>query len=248
MCLVIPVKMNPVLAFEYLFFAVFGQTTHGELKVQTDQPQWTEVLFKLTFGVYMLVSVVVLINLLIAMMSDTYQRIQAQSDIEWKYGLSKLIRNMHRTTTAPSPLNLLTTWTVYFIKLCKQRTAKRKRPSLVHMMGFGRASRLSPRSKMGAKWLAKVKKGQVRPKDSVTLSVVHLSPLGSQLSFNSATRIENVVDWDSIRKKYLVLTGNEPEKEEEKEGKSNEDENEDESGPTASNASTIPATVSNPPT
>lgn len=136
---------------------------------------------------------------------------------------------------------------MYFIKLCKQRTAKRKRPSLVHMMGLQRAGRLSPRSKMGAKWLAKVKKGQVRPKDSVTLSVVHLSPLGSQLSFNSATRIENVVDWDSIRKKYLALTGNEPEKdEEEKEKKGNEDEREDESGPTASNASTIPATVPNP--
>lgn len=103
---------------------------------------------------------------------------------------------------------------------------------------------------MGAKWLAKVKKGQVRPKDSMTLSVVHLSPLGSQLSFNTATRIENVVDWDSIRKKYLALTGNEPEKEEdaEKEGKSDEDENEDEKGQTASNASTIPATtVPNPP-
>ncbi|XP_050446201.1 serine/threonine-protein phosphatase 6 regulatory ankyrin repeat subunit A isoform X1 [Cataglyphis hispanica] len=239
------VKMNPVLAFEYLFFAVFGQTTHGELKVEHNQPQWTSVLFKLTFGVYMLVSVVVLINLLIAMMSDTYQRIQAQSDIEWKYGLSKLIRNMHRTTTAPSPLNLLTTWTVYFIKLCKQRVAKRKRPSLVHMMGLQHAtSRLSPRSKMGAKWLAKVKKGQVRPKDSMTLSVVHLSPLGSQLSFNTATRIENVVDWDSIRKKYLALTGNEPEKEEaEKEEKGEEEENEDEKGQTASNASTIPATT-----
>ncbi|XP_070159697.1 serine/threonine-protein phosphatase 6 regulatory ankyrin repeat subunit B isoform X2 [Polyergus mexicanus] len=237
------VKMNPVLAFEYLFFAVFGQTTHGELKVEHNQPQWTSVLFKLTFGVYMLVSVVVLINLLIAMMSDTYQRIQAQSDIEWKYGLSKLIRNMHRTTTAPSPLNLLTTWTVYFIKLCKQRAAKRKRPSLVHMMGLQHASRLSPRSKMGAKWLAKVKKGQVRPKDSMTLSVVHLSPLGSQLSFNTATRIENVVDWDSIRKKYLALTGNEPEKEEAEKEEKGEEENEDEKGQTASNASTIPATT-----
>lgn len=30
----------------------------------------------MVFGVYMLVSVIVLINLLIAMMSDTYQRIQ----------------------------------------------------------------------------------------------------------------------------------------------------------------------------
>lgn len=62
----------------------------------------------------MLVTTVVLINLLIAMMSDTYQRIQAsisssywrlcshakacnflfqqQSDVEWKFGLAKLIR------------------------------------------------------------------------------------------------------------------------------------------------------------
>lgn len=44
----------------------------------------------------MLVSVIVLINLLIAMMSDTYQSIQSQSDIEWKYGLSKLIRKMQK--------------------------------------------------------------------------------------------------------------------------------------------------------
>ena len=92
----IAVKMTPMLAFEYLFFAVFGQTTHSELKVEVNQPEWTSSLFKLAFGVYMLVAVIVLINLLIAMMSDTYQRIQAQSDIEWKYGLSKLIRNMHR--------------------------------------------------------------------------------------------------------------------------------------------------------
>ncbi|XP_058801376.1 serine/threonine-protein phosphatase 6 regulatory ankyrin repeat subunit A isoform X4 [Phymastichus coffea] len=219
------VKMNPMLAFEYLFFAVFGQTTHSELKVEQQQPEWTSSLFKLAFGIYMLVSVVVLINLLIAMMSDTYQRIQAQSDIEWKYGLSKLIRNMHRTTTAPSPLNLFTTWIVYFIKQCQQRTASKKRPSLVHMMGLQRAGRMSPRSKMGAKWLSKVKKGQVRPnKDSVTLSVVHLSPLGSQLSFNSTTRIESVVDWDAIRKKYLALTGQEPEKEPEKEDNEKEDE------------------------
>lgn len=93
---VFPVRMSPVLAVELLFFAIFGQTTHEQFKVETTQPDWTKVLFKLTFGIYMLVSVVVLINLLIAMMSDTYQRIQAQSDIEWKYGLSKLVRNMHR--------------------------------------------------------------------------------------------------------------------------------------------------------
>lgn len=45
--------------------------------------------------------------------------------------------------------------------------------------------------------------------DSVALSVVHLSPLGSQLSFGqfAATRIETVCDWDAIAKKYRSLFG-----------------------------------------
>ena len=93
----IAVVMWPHHAIELLFFAIFGQTTHDHFSANdSNQPKWTQTFFKIAFGVYMLVSVVVLINLLIAMMSDTYQRIQAQSDIEWKYGLSKLIRNMHR--------------------------------------------------------------------------------------------------------------------------------------------------------
>lgn len=111
-----------------------------------------------------------------------------------------------RTTTAPSPLNLLTTWITYFVKLCKKRfTKKKQRPSLMHLMGGGR---LSPRTRMGAKWLSKIKKNtQVGHKDSVALSVVHLSPLGSQLSFRNAVKIDNVVDWEVVRRKYRDLYG-----------------------------------------
>lgn len=141
-------------------------------------------------GIYMLVSVVVLINLLIAMMSDTYQRIQAQSDIEWKYGLSKLVRNMHRTNTAPSPLNLLTTWMTYLFKHCKKRAAKKQRPSLVRLMGLQRTDALSPRSKMATKWLSKVKKTQVGHKESIALSVVQLSPLA--VNYRSVTLSESI--------------------------------------------------------
>lgn len=82
-----PVRMNPILSFELLFFAVFGQTTTDQTQIDKmtantprTQPYWTEYLFKIVFGIYMLVSVVVLINLLIAMMSDTYQRIQVSYD------------------------------------------------------------------------------------------------------------------------------------------------------------------------
>ncbi|KAH1017863.1 hypothetical protein HUJ05_008457 [Dendroctonus ponderosae] len=252
----IPVQKNPVSAFELLFFAVFGQTSTDQLKIptytksnQNFQPYWTEVLFKIVFGVYMLVSVVVLINLLIAMMTDTYQRIQAQSDIEWKFGLSKLIRNMHRTTTAPSPINLITTWLFYLVDICKKRgifqkwedeifncsecvsVKTKKRQSLVHLMGsFQKTSQLSPRSKAGAKWLSKVKKGrQIAPKEIPGLAVGQMSPLGSQLSFSAATtRIEHVTDWEAIAKKYRALMGQEDEV---KEVPNEENDDEDDDAP-----------------
>lgn len=41
---------------------------------------------------------------------------------------------------------------------------QRKRPSLVQMMGLQSRSRVSARTKVATKWLAKVKKGQVAPK------------------------------------------------------------------------------------
>lgn len=75
--------MSPLAVFDLLFFAVFGQTQENAVRVpnwQHSQPSWTAVPFKIFFGIYMLVSVVVLINLLIAMMTDTYQRIQVN---EW---------------------------------------------------------------------------------------------------------------------------------------------------------------------
>lgn len=39
--------------------------------------------------------------------------------------------------------------------------------------------------------------------------MVHLSPLGSQMSFAQppTTRIENVADWEAIAKKYRALNG-----------------------------------------
>ncbi len=82
------VKMTPIVAFELLFFAVFGQATADSLQKQEKQTEWTIVLFKIVYGIYMLVSVVVLINLLIAMMSDTYQRIQVTL-MEMKFFFSK---------------------------------------------------------------------------------------------------------------------------------------------------------------
>lgn len=108
------VRMNPILSFELLFFAVFGQTTTDQTQVDRmppnaskTQPYWTEYLFKFVFGIYMLVSVVVLINLLIAMMSDTYQRIQVQyADIVFRLAASNYSSTDNRSHSDPILLHL----------------------------------------------------------------------------------------------------------------------------------------------
>eukprot|EP00090_Calanus_glacialis_P022333 TRINITY_DN34479_c0_g1_i1.p1 TRINITY_DN34479_c0_g1~~TRINITY_DN34479_c0_g1_i1.p1 ORF type:complete len:247 (-),score=73.52 TRINITY_DN34479_c0_g1_i1:56-754(-) len=63
-------------------------------------------------------------------MSDTYCRIQEQSDIEWKFGLAKLIRNMQSTFVAPAPLNLFTTWMVLIRKQYLELKADRFRAKM----------------------------------------------------------------------------------------------------------------------
>ena len=90
---------------ELLFFGLFGLTNQKDFSDSSSPARirgWTKVVF----GLYNVLIIIVLINLLIAMMSDTYQRLQEQSDVEWKFGRAKLIRNMERETSTPIPINL----------------------------------------------------------------------------------------------------------------------------------------------
>ncbi|XP_043488962.1 transient-receptor-potential-like protein [Polistes fuscatus] len=203
------VQVNPIEITENLFFAIFGQKDTDDFTItgrQHLQPKWTIYLFKVSFSLYMLVSVVVLINLLIAMMSDTYQSIQSQSDIEWKYGLSKLIRKMQRTRTAPSPLNLFSTWIIYLVKMCKKKADKRKKMSVMH--GLVRNRTISKNSFFRNNKIF----SSDRNKNDIDFGLLNLSPFQSQSSLIQMAKIDNVVEWDIVRRKYRMRFGDEIEK------------------------------------
>lgn len=116
--------LKPDKSFEMLFYALFGLVEPDTMPPMHLSPDFAKIIMKLVFGVYMMVTVIVLINLLIAMMSNTYQRIEAQSDIEWKFGRAKLIRNMNRTLSTPSPINLIVGIPVIFIKKAREKCSK----------------------------------------------------------------------------------------------------------------------------
>ena len=63
----------------YLLFSDISVISDKDMNMTPGNPASLSYLFQLVFGLYMLVTTVVLINLLIAMMSDTYQRIQVNN-------------------------------------------------------------------------------------------------------------------------------------------------------------------------
>lgn len=118
---------SPLFIFEMLFYSLFGLVEPDLMPPMHSSPSFSKVIMKLVFGVYMMITVIVLINLLIAMMSNTYQRIEARSDIEWKFGRAMLIRNMIRTSPTPSPLILLIgIWIDYYREWIKKRDKRKK--------------------------------------------------------------------------------------------------------------------------
>lgn len=112
----IPGREGPLIIFEHLFFAMFGLTSKSDIDTinSSTNPVATKYLALVIFGVYEIIIIIVLINLLIAMMSNTYTRLEERSDIEWKFGRAKMIRNMTKTVSTPVPLNIITTLVTIF--------------------------------------------------------------------------------------------------------------------------------------
>ncbi|XP_012943366.1 uncharacterized protein LOC101855595, partial [Aplysia californica] len=62
------------------------------------------------FGIYHVVIIIVLINMLIAMMSHSFEDIQTDCDVEWKFARTKLWLNyMDDGSTLPVPFNMIPT-------------------------------------------------------------------------------------------------------------------------------------------
>lgn len=72
------------------------------------QHKFTMFLGLLMFGVYCSIMIIILINMLIAMMSNSYQAIANQADEEWKFARSKLwLSYFEGGSTLPTPFSLI---------------------------------------------------------------------------------------------------------------------------------------------
>ncbi|XP_023230521.1 transient-receptor-potential-like protein [Centruroides sculpturatus] len=103
-----------------LFWASFGLVDLANFEL-TGIKSYTRFWGMLMFGSYCVINVVVLLNLLIAMMSNSYQIISARADTEWKFARTKLFMDyFEKGNTVPPPFNILPTVKI-LMKLCKSK-------------------------------------------------------------------------------------------------------------------------------
>ncbi|XP_042167490.1 short transient receptor potential channel 4-like [Oncorhynchus tshawytscha] len=90
-----------------LFWSIFGLISLYVTNVDADH-QFTEFVGATMFGTYNIISLVVLLNMLIAMMNNSYQHIADHADIEWKFARTKLwMSYFEEGGTLPSPFNIV---------------------------------------------------------------------------------------------------------------------------------------------
>ncbi|XP_063366128.1 transient receptor potential protein [Cydia amplana] len=92
-----------------LFWASFGLVDLTTFEL-TGIKSFTRFWALLTFGSYSVINIIVLLNMLIAMMSNSYQIISERSDVEWKFARSNLWMSYFEDgDTVPPPFNIIPT-------------------------------------------------------------------------------------------------------------------------------------------
>jgi len=81
--------------------AIFGDLGYNTMDWMTESRFGVPVII-----VYSFVTQVMLVNLLIAMMGNTYDKVKQNSDQEWKFNRYRLIQDYHSGSDFPPPLNL----------------------------------------------------------------------------------------------------------------------------------------------
>ena len=125
-----------------LFWASFGLIDLSNFEMSGIK-DFTRFWGLLMYGSYSIINVVVLLNLLIAMMSDSYQLISSSRDTEWKFARSKLWINYfddEKSIRPPPPFNLIPSLNCFFsfcFSCCKgKKDASRSRSQMRREAGF----------------------------------------------------------------------------------------------------------------
>ncbi|XP_030600929.1 short transient receptor potential channel 6 isoform X2 [Archocentrus centrarchus] len=94
-------------SFKTLFWAIFGLSEVKSVVIDINH-KFIENTGYVLYGVYNIIMVVVLLNMLIAMFNSSFQEIEDDADVEWKFARAKLwFSYFEHGGTLPVPFNLV---------------------------------------------------------------------------------------------------------------------------------------------
>ncbi|XP_071958227.1 short transient receptor potential channel 5-like isoform X2 [Antedon mediterranea] len=94
-------------SMETLFWALFGLKDLDVL-MSSSTHVFTEAVGRFIFASYYVIGVIILLNVLIAMMSSTFSRVEEEADIEWKFSRAEMwMSYFDDAATVPVPFNLV---------------------------------------------------------------------------------------------------------------------------------------------
>uniref|UniRef100_A0A8C8K5J7 Transient receptor ion channel domain-containing protein n=1 Tax=Oncorhynchus tshawytscha TaxID=74940 RepID=A0A8C8K5J7_ONCTS len=131
-------KVNPAFttveeSFKTLFWSIFGLSEVSSVVLKYNH-KFIENIGYVLYGIYNVTMVVVLLNMLIAMINSSYQEIEDDADVEWKFARSKLwLSYFDNGKTLPPPFSIVPTpksfyhlirWIVGMLH-CRRRSLKK---------------------------------------------------------------------------------------------------------------------------
>uniref|UniRef100_A0A3P9IKC4 Transient receptor potential cation channel subfamily C member 6 n=1 Tax=Oryzias latipes TaxID=8090 RepID=A0A3P9IKC4_ORYLA len=94
-------------SFKTLFWAIFGLSEVKSVVININH-KFIENIGYVLYGVYNIIMVIVLLNMLIAMFNSSFQEIEDDSDVEWKFARAKLwFSYFKQGSVLPVPFNLI---------------------------------------------------------------------------------------------------------------------------------------------
>ncbi|XP_077155017.1 short transient receptor potential channel 2-like [Ranitomeya variabilis] len=94
--------------FQFLFWTMFQMVERTS--VDMNHYVVAEFVGRALYGLFTIIMVIVLLNMLIAMITNSFQKIEDDADVEWKFARSKLYLSYFREgLTLPVPFNIIPT-------------------------------------------------------------------------------------------------------------------------------------------
>lgn len=115
-------------ASTHLIWSVFGLT---DLEKMESQEQLSSTVVGVLYVIFLIISVIMLVNMLVALLTNTYDKVETNADVEWKFSRAVIAEEYRRCHPIIVPFNILTVpiarWYIRRYGDMRERRAQRRR-------------------------------------------------------------------------------------------------------------------------